>query len=84
VHPYRHPFSQKNEIENIIKELLEVGVIHISTNPYSSLMVMVLYKEGNCHMCLDFQVLIKLHIEEIFPIPVIDDILDELRGNVFH
>ena len=28
VNPYRHPFSQMNEIENIIHELLEVCVIH--------------------------------------------------------
>jgi hypothetical protein len=42
--PYRYPFSQKNEIENIIHELLVVGVIHPSTIPYSSLVVMVLKK----------------------------------------
>jgi hypothetical protein len=51
VHPYRHPFAQKNEIENIIKELLEVGVIHPNTSPYSSPVVMVLKKEGTWHMC---------------------------------
>jgi hypothetical protein len=34
--PYRHPFSQKNEIEKKIEELLQVGVIHPSTSPYSS------------------------------------------------
>jgi hypothetical protein len=43
--PYRHPFSQKNEIEKIVQELLQVGVIHPSTNPYSSPVVMVLKKE---------------------------------------
>jgi hypothetical protein len=46
VHPYPHHFSQKNEIEKIVQELLEVGVIRPSTNPYSSLIVMVLKKEG--------------------------------------
>jgi hypothetical protein len=48
VHPYRHPFAQKNEIEKIVQELLEARVICPSTSPYSSLMVMVLKKEGNC------------------------------------
>jgi hypothetical protein len=46
--PYHHPFAQKNEIEKIVQELLEVGVIHPSTNPYSSPVVMVLKKEGTC------------------------------------
>jgi hypothetical protein len=36
VFPYHHPFSQKNEIEKIVQELLVAGVIHPSTIPYSS------------------------------------------------
>jgi hypothetical protein len=44
---YRHPFSQKNEIEKMVQELLNAGVIHPSTSPYSSPMVMVLNKEGS-------------------------------------
>jgi len=47
IRPYHHPFSQKNEIEKIVQELLNAGVIHPSTSPYSSLMVMVLKKEGS-------------------------------------
>jgi hypothetical protein len=44
---YRHPFSQKNEIEKMVQELLNAGIIHPSTSPYSSPMVMVLKKEGS-------------------------------------
>jgi hypothetical protein len=40
--PYRHPFSQKNEIEKIVQELLQDGVIHPNTIPYSFPVVMVL------------------------------------------
>eukprot|EP00253_Pinus_taeda_P016779 PITA_16779 len=47
VHPYRYLFAQKNEIEKIIKELLEAGVIRPSNSPYSSSVVMVLRKMGN-------------------------------------
>jgi hypothetical protein len=80
VHPYHHPFSQKNEIEKIVHEFLEMGVICPSTIPYSSLVVMVLKKEGTWLMCLDFCTLNKLTIKDKFPIPVIDDLLDELSG----
>jgi hypothetical protein len=60
-----------------------MGVIHPSTNPYSSLIVMVLKKEGTWHMCPDFRALNKITIKDKFPIPVIDDLLDELTGAQF-
>jgi hypothetical protein len=78
--PYCHPFAQKNEIEKIVHELVEVSVIHPSNSPYSSHVVMVLKKEGTRRMCLDFHTLNKLTIKDKFPIPVIDDLFDELSG----
>jgi hypothetical protein len=83
IRPYHHPFSQKNEIEKMVQELLNVGVIRPSTNPYSSPIVMVLKKEGSWRMCPDFRALNKLTIKDKFPILVIDDLLDELSGAQF-
>jgi hypothetical protein len=80
IRSYRHPFAQKNKIEKMVQELLIVGVICPSTSPYSSLFIMVLKKEGSWRMCPDFRALNKLTIKDKFPIPVIDDLLDELSG----
>jgi hypothetical protein len=80
IRPYRHPFAQKNEIEKMVQELLIVGVIHPSMSPYSSLVIMVLKKEGSWIMCPNFHALNKLTIKDKFPILVIDDLLDELSG----
>jgi hypothetical protein len=83
IRPYRHPFAQKNEIEKMDQELLIICVIHPSTSPYSSLVIMVLKKEGSWRMCPDFRALNKLTIKDKFPISVIDDLLDELSGAQF-
>jgi hypothetical protein len=83
IRPYHHPFSQTNEIEKIVQELLNAGVIIPSMSPYSSLVVMVLKKEGSWRMCPDFRALNKLTIKDKFLIPVIDDLLDELSGAQF-
>jgi hypothetical protein len=61
VRPYHHHFSQNNEIEKIIHELLEAGVIHPSTSPYSSPIFKVFNKEGTWCMCPDFSFPLKTY-----------------------
>jgi hypothetical protein len=83
IRPYRHPFAQKNEIEKMVQELLTVGILRPSTITYSSPVIMVLKKEGSWRMCHEFHALNKLTIKDKFPIPIIDDLLDELSGAQF-
>jgi hypothetical protein len=64
----------------MVQELLEVGVILSSTIPYSSRVVMVLKKEVTWRMWPDFCALNTITIKDKFPIPIIDDLLDELQG----
>ena len=82
-HSYRYSFAKNNEIEKIIKQLYKAGVIFPSTNPYSSLTVMVLEKSDKCCMCPNFRALKKLTLNNKFPIEVVDYFLDELHGAKF-
>ena len=80
--PYRHPPIQKVTIEAMIKELLESGVIRHNQSSYSSPIIMVKKKDGTWRMCVDFMQLNKLTIKDKFPIPLIEELIDELCGSV--
>jgi hypothetical protein len=81
--PYMHPKKYKEKIEKAIKELLDMGYIRLSSNPFASLVMLVKKKDGTMHMFIDYRVLKKKTIKNIYPIPQIDDLLDELHGAVY-
>lgn len=78
--PYRVPHQQKNAMEEIIKELLESEEIRPNLSPYSSPAVMVRKRDGSWRMCVDYRQLNARTIKNKFPMPIVEDLLDELNG----
>jgi hypothetical protein len=78
--PYRHPKVYKDEIEKTIKELISLGYIRPNSSPFASFFLWVKKKDGTLHMCVDYMALNKKTIKNRYPIPQIDELMDELHG----
>ena len=63
-----------------LQELLDKGYIRLSVSPWGAPVLFVKKKDGTFRMCIDYRQLNKLTIKNRYPLPIIDDLFDQVRG----
>ena len=76
----RIPFALREEIANQVQDMVEQGIVKPSHSPWASPVVLVRKKDGTLRFCVDYRQLNAATRKDVFPLPRIDDILDQLSG----
>ena len=74
----RIPFAARQEIADQLEKMQASGVIKPSESPWASPVVLVRKKDGTLRFCVDYRALNSVTKPDLFPLPRINDLLDQL------
>jgi hypothetical protein len=81
--PYIYSSFHKNEVERQLNGLPKAGFITNSVSPFASPVLLVKKNDDSWRFCVDYRKLNDLTVKNRFPMPIVEDILDELTRTQF-
>ena len=81
--PRRLSWHERNEVKEIIRDLLERGIIRPSNSNFCSPIVLIKRKGKRPRLCVDFRVLNKITIKDKFPLLLIEDQIARLASSSY-
>ena len=82
--PHRMAPVELQELRVQLQELLDKGFIRPSTSPWGAPVLFSKKKDKTLRLCFDYKQLNKVTIKNLYPLPRIDDLFDQLRGARVH
>ncbi|XP_037773928.1 uncharacterized protein LOC119570135 [Penaeus monodon] len=77
---WRLPHAAKQTIKEECRKMKEAGVIEPSSSPWLSPVVLVKKKDGTLRFCIDYRNLNKVTTTDSYPLPRIDELIDNFNG----
>ena len=71
---------EMNELKSQLEDLLGKNFIRPSVSPWGAPVLLVKKKDGSMRLCVDYRQLNKVTIKNKYPLPRIDDLMDQLQG----
>lgn len=78
--PYRMTTQELSELKLQLVELLAKGCIKPSVSPWGVPVLFVKKKDGSLRLCIDYRQLNKVTVKNMYPLPRIDDLFDQVKG----
>ena len=78
--PYRINPEETKEIQRQVKDLIDHGHVCESLSPCAAPVILVPKHDGTFRMCSDCRPINAITVRYRYPIPRLDDMLDELSG----
>ena len=77
----RIPPAKREEVRQLLKEMLDQDVIKPTNSPWASPVVIVKKKDGSPRFCVDYHKVNTVTRKDAYPLPRVDDTLDTLAGS---
>ena len=81
--PYRVSHKEREVVREHVKSMLESDVIEPSNSPWSSPVVLAPKADGSLRFYIDYRRVNAVVTKDVYPLPVMDDILTYLSGARF-